>query len=99
MTKEDKKLFECKDCKKDTSIDAKDYYMVRANIWNKYGLGGIKEVLLSDGTIGMEQTKPNGMLCIECLERRMKRKLRKSDILDCRLNTLINPYTISILNK
>lgn len=29
----------CQDCKKDTCIDDKDYYMVNHNMWKNYGVG------------------------------------------------------------
>ena len=42
------------------------------------------------------QTK--GMLCMDCLEGKLGRKLTKSDILVCHLTKNINPYTRAILN-
>ena len=38
-TKRDLNHWAWKDCKKDTWVNLKDYYMVTDKIWNKYGLG------------------------------------------------------------
>ena len=35
---------------------------------------------------------------MDCMEDRLGHKLNKEDILDCPLNTLINDYTMKILN-
>ena len=37
-TKKELKHWACKDCRKDTWVDLKDYYMVTDEIWNKYGI-------------------------------------------------------------
>lgn len=37
------------------------------------------------------------MLCIKCLEERMGRKLKKSDILVCPITRYYNPYTSKLL--
>lgn len=40
-----------------------------------------------------------GMLCMDCMEKRLGHKLYASDILICPLTTEYNPYTISILKN
>ena len=40
-----------------------------------------------------------GMLCMDCVEGRLGRKLIKSDILICPLTVDINPYTAKILKS
>lgn len=42
--------------------------------------------------------RKKGMLCMDCLEERMGRKLQKKDILICSVTTEWNYYTASILN-
>lgn len=37
------------------------------------------------------------MLCMDCFEKRLGRKLKAEDILDCPVNTMWNPYTKEIL--
>lgn len=41
----------------------------------------------------------NGMLCMDCIENRIGRKLTKSDILVCPLTLDYNPYTSAILKS
>ena len=36
----------CVDCQKDCSVDDKDYYMVKKDVWEKYGVG--KKMLCMD---------------------------------------------------
>ncbi len=40
----------------------------------------------------------DGMLCMDCVETKLGRKLQAKDILDCPLNHNMNPYTMEILN-
>jgi len=70
----------CIDCDKDIYQNPKDYYMIRNDLWKKYGVG-------------------KGMLCIECIEKRLGRKICKEDLTDCLVNTIFNPYTIMILSE
>lgn len=42
--------------------------------------------------------KPEGMLCMDCLEEKLGRKLEAKDILPCWVTTYYNQYTIKILN-
>lgn len=42
--------------------------------------------------------RKRGMLCMDCVEEKLGRKLQKEDIAICPLTTDINPYTRSILN-
>ena len=37
------------------------------------------------------------LLCMDCFEKRLGRKLRKEDLTDCIVNTQWNPYTKRIL--
>ena len=37
-----------------------------------------------------------GFLCMDCIEHRIGHKLKKEDLLDCPLNTELNPYTMEI---
>ena len=37
------------------------------------------------------------MLCVNCLEKRMGRKITKHDLLNCQLNTKINQFTMKLL--
>lgn len=37
------------------------------------------------------------LLCVDCMEHRIGHKLQKEDLLDCPLNTQINPHTKAIL--
>lgn len=39
-----------------------------------------------------------GMLCMDCIEVRIGRKLEKFDIMPCRVTEISNPYTQAILN-
>ena len=39
-----------------------------------------------------------GMLCMDCVEKRLGRKLQEEDILVCPLTEEINPYTRMILH-
>jgi DNA-directed RNA polymerase subunit RPC12/RpoP len=88
----------CKDCKKDVFVDDKDWYMVTADVWNTYGLGG--SVDLGDGRWqNVDPKKPSGYLCMTCMEERLGRKIQKEDLLDCPLNTTFNYYTKSILGS
>jgi hypothetical protein len=41
----------------------------------------------------------SGMLCMDCMEKRIGHKLTKDDILDCPLNNSCNYYTMKILNS
>ena len=84
----------CEDCEKDTSLDKKDYYMVYPSVWNEYGLGGGNCHLSDSG--GVIEPKETGLLCMDCLEKRMVRKLVYSDILLCPV-TFENPYTKKII--
>ncbi len=87
----------CNDCGIDTKLDNKDYYMVSAEIWNKYGLGEGKVFVNKEGAMcgGGE----SGFLCMKCLEERMGRKLKKSDIFICPITQFFNPYTKKILSQ
>jgi hypothetical protein len=38
------------------------------------------------------------MLCMDCIENRLGRKLQKDDLTDCPLNTEDNEYTKAIIN-
>ena len=69
----------CRDCGKNTADDPKDYYMIRNDLWAKYGVA-------------------KGMLCMECIETRIGRKLTKKDLTNCIVNISWNPYTKNILN-
>ncbi len=40
-----------------------------------------------------------GMLCMDCMERRMGHKLTKEDILECFVTTIFNSYTSKILRQ
>lgn len=40
-----------------------------------------------------------GMLCMDCIEKRMGRKLAKKDIEPCFVTQTLNTYTAAILNK
>ena len=40
-----------------------------------------------------------GMLCMDCVEKLLGRKIKKSDIWDCFITREANPYTSKILNK
>jgi hypothetical protein len=82
----------CKDCGKDTMVDDKDYYMVKHQVWNKYGLGEGEDD-------EPEQVDINdGMLCMDCMETRIGRKLEFDDLLPCPLNGVLNPYTKNIID-
>lgn len=70
--------FSCNDCGKDTSVAARDYFMVTHDLWAQHGVG-------------------SGLLCMDCMETRLGRKLVKSDILLCVLTQYGNPYTKAIL--
>ncbi len=86
----------CVDCGKDTK-NPKDYYMVKAVVWNKYGLGGSVDIPKKKGGGWFHKTgESSGMLCVKCLETRMGRKLIKKDLYICELNWL-NPYTKALL--
>ena len=39
----------------------------------------------------------NGMLCMNCAEKKLGRPLQRDDILICPLKVVISPYTASIL--
>jgi hypothetical protein len=39
-----------------------------------------------------------GMICMDCIEDRLGRKINAADILICPITTMFNPYTIKILN-
>jgi len=39
-----------------------------------------------------------GMLCMDCIEKRVGHALTKNEILPCPLTEYINPYTSKILN-
>ena len=41
----------------------------------------------------------DGLLCMDCIEKRLGRKLTKEDILDCILTRVMNPYTKEILEN
>lgn len=68
---------DCKDCGDSTFDHPRDYYMVKCWVWNKY----------ADGTSyrtrrgAWDEEKLSGMLCMACLETRMGRKLRPSDLM------------------
>jgi len=38
-------------------------------------------------------------LCVDCFEKRLGRKLNKSDLTKCFVNEKVNPYTINILRE
>lgn len=40
-----------------------------------------------------------GMLCMECFEKRLGRKLGPSDLAYCVVNTEVNPYTMFIFAR
>lgn len=70
-----KETFSCAVCKKDTSLDIKDSYLVNNNVWKQYGV-------------------ERGVLCLNCLEKRMKRKLVKGDFAD--YDNRSNPYVLGL---
>jgi len=39
------------------------------------------------------------MLCMDCFERKLGRKINQNDLVDCPLNTWMNPYTKVLFNK
>jgi hypothetical protein len=61
----------CMDCGIDTGKIG-EFYMVAKEAW---------EAAVPDS---FDRT---GMLCIGCIERRLKRTLRSDDFIDCRINT------------
>ena len=86
---------ECADCGKNTFQNRRDYYMVKMDIWNRFGLGKTsRDIILNGVNTSWTEDEPSGMLCILCLENRMGRKIKKSDLYPCLANE-INPY----LNK
>jgi hypothetical protein len=62
--------FRCVDCAVHTG-DIGEYYMLEDIVW---------------AASGMDAQEGAGMLCIGCLETRLKRKLTPSDFKDCLLN-------------
>ncbi len=92
MEIETRNSWDCKDCEIDTSANPRDYYMVTCDVWNRYGLGGSVEV-----PGGWEHSgDPSGMLCMDCMERRLGRKLRRDDLMSALVNH-INPYTRGVI--
>ncbi len=77
------KASKCKDCGIDTYLGSENYYMVTPEIWNEYGLGGSRWVVRGEAWTA---DKKSGMLCIGCLEERMGRKLRLTDVPDWPIN-------------
>ena len=71
--------------------------MVTPEIWNTYGLGGC--VSLPANNNSWFQTTPDGQfLCMNCLEKRLGRKLQKADLMDAlKVNLLMNLYTSKLL--
>ena len=61
----------CLDCGIDT-LQINEFYMVRSDIWHK--------------AVPDEDYKMTKYLCIECLEKRLQRKLQASDFQDLPLN-------------
>lgn len=81
----------CKDCGVNTYEAPGDYYMVTPEIWNQYGLGG--SYWINKSHLSWGEDKPSGMLCMKCLQTRMGRPLRLSDLMDA----LINTYWFNLL--
>jgi len=81
MIKKTENIFLCVDCSIDTGL---------------HGWGDKNYYMVTDD-IWKKYGVGEQMLCIDCLEKRMGRKLTKDDFTLCQLNTQHNPYTKSIL--
>ena len=92
-----KNPYKCEDCNIDTRKNLKDYYMVTCAVWNLYGLGGSMDC--KGGGWKNITGKDSGMLCMNCLEDRIGRKLKKKDLMWCGVYLDWNPYTRKILLK
>jgi hypothetical protein len=79
--------FYCLDCGFNTRINNIDYYIVHNYIWDA--------VVKDDYNELCELRGYNGMLCINCLELRLGRKLVFEDFTRCMLNHN-NPYVQSL---
>jgi len=82
-------MYKCIDCGVDTQkID--EYYIVHNWVWNEaMPMTPINAIYIEDGKVKTDVLlrQGKGMLCIGCLERRLRRKLTKKDFLDCPVNT------------
>ena len=63
--------FKCMDCMRDTR-EMHEYYMVTEDLWDKATRNNLQDFL--------------GMLCVECIEKRIGRELEPNDFILCPLN-------------
>ena len=83
----------CRDCGIYIYDNLKNDYMVLPKIWNKYGLG-VTSRLLSKNV--WTEDEDSGKLCMSCLEDRLGRKIKKSDLMNT-LSNRENPYIAKLL--
>lgn len=71
MPRKHNSVWNCLDCNTNTKIGDENYYMVLNSIWIKY----------------VAEEDRGGMLCLKCLQNRMKRLLKYEDFTICPLNS------------
>lgn len=78
----------CADCQIDTLRRDTDWYMVRNHIWESAWPGSITTFAMyeadDDGVVPFSE-----ILCIDCLERRLGRKLTRDDFTDAPVNNAV----------
>ena len=62
--------FNCVDCHKKIKVNTKDYYMVQDHIWEE----------------GVQEENRGNLICLDCLEKRLGRKLKIEDFTDYPVN-------------
>ena len=72
--------FDCVDCHKEIKVDTKDYYMVHDNIWEE----------------GVQEEERENLLCLDCLEKRLGRKLEIKDFNNYPVN---EPIKSELMNE
>jgi len=73
--------FECTDCGKNTS-KINEYYMVHDSVWGAANME--TNAAFEQGLTNIR--RPDGMLCVGCLENRLGRQLTPADFTDAEVN-------------
>lgn len=76
--------------------------MARSTICKDCGIdtkNDLKDFYMVKDQLWKEFGVGKGMLCIDCFEKRLGRKLAPSDLMFCFVNTMVNPYTIEIFTR
>ena len=74
---------ECMDCHKKIKGNTEDYYMVHDEIWEE----------------GVQSKDRIKLLCLDCLEKRLRRKLKVEDFTDYPINDVVKKIKSESINE